>query len=132
MKNAKDLDLNYYLGLAAAKVGYKGKLQFQTMSRWGEAAGDFEILDFKPYPDAQFTFTFWKAKQDQTPDGAKLGTYTIKLSNSKFYSGRIFECYVSAYVQNDDGLNDQLYVDNQDVNTKKRMKAYEFPILNWN
>jgi hypothetical protein len=133
MKKATELDINYYVKLAKDKVGHIGNLTFETFSRQGEIAGKFEILDFEASEPPHFTFNYWMHERDNTPDGAVLGTYTIKLTETKFYNGKTIKVEVRAYVQDGDGKqNDHLFISTYNLLTGKRLKAYHFPILNWN
>ena len=54
MKKSTELDINYYVNLAAEKVGYIGDLEFKTFSKRSEKAGTFEILEFTPYENPNF------------------------------------------------------------------------------
>ena len=135
MKNTQELDLQYYINLAKSKVGYKGELNFQTFSKCDEFAGEFEVLSFKESNEPQFLYPAeWVQKKkhiEDCPNAAELGYFTIKLKNTKIYKNREFTCKVQAYVQNDEGLTDRLYISNEPIELKKRMRCYSFPILNW-
>ena len=128
MYKTNELDINYFVQLAKEKVGYIGDLEFQSFKN--EKAGKFEILNFEKVEDPTFTFSYWRFKEADTPNGAILGTYTIKLTDTKFYNGKTFEFEVHAYVQNENGLIDMLFINNVNLETGKQLKAYKFPLLN--
>lgn len=132
MKKTNELDINYYVELAKREVGSVHDLEFQSMSKYGEKAGTFEILEFEEV-EPKFTYSYWKNKENDTPDGAIIGYFKIKLSDTKFYNGKTFRFEVKAYVQSSDTgeVNDRLFISNKNADTGKWLKAYDFPILNW-
>lgn len=125
MKKSHELDVNNYANLAAEKVGFIGEIKFQTLSRWFEKAGTYEILDFTPYEKPSFTFNHWRYREDDTPTGIDLGVYTIRITESKFYNGKTIRVKVSAFL-----TDDSLYIWNYNVDTGKSLKAYRFPFVN--
>lgn len=131
MINIKDLDINYFMELAKNHVGEVHNLEFQTFSKRDQYAGKYEILDFIPAEEPKFDYSHWSYEEDQTPNEADLGYYMIKISDSKFYNGKTIKVHVTAYVQDDKGITKALYIWNVDENTGKRLKAYEFGIIDY-
>lgn len=132
LKKTNELNINDFIKLAEDNVGLIGDLEFETQSRQGEIAGTFEILGFEKSENPKFTYTVHWLEDDETPNGADLGVYTIKLTNTKFYNGKTFRFKVTAYVQDEDrGTNEMLHISTLNEDTGKYLKAYCFPILNW-
>lgn len=129
MLKTNELDINYFVKLAEAKEGFIGDLEFQ--SNRADAAGKFEIIKFEKLEEPKFRYSFWRYAEEDTPNRADVGIYTVKLSGTKFYNGRVLKFKVSAYVQDEDGVNDRLYISNTNEATGKTLRAYQFPILNW-
>lgn len=129
MMKTNELNINDYIKLAEEKIGYVGELRFQSKNN--EYAGKFEILGFEPNENPQFTYSHWSYEEDDTPDGARLGYFTIKLTDTKFYNNKIMKFKVNAYVQSREGRDNRLFISTKNEVTGKYLKAYEFPILNW-
>ena len=128
LKKTNELDINYFIKLAENEVGKTYDLEFQSFRL--EKAGKFTILSFEEN-EPQFKFKYWKHKDDDTPDGADLGYYRVRLYGTKFYNGKEIRVRVSAYVQNEQrGINDMLFINNYNEDTGKCLKAYKFPIIN--
>ena len=125
-----ELDINYFVGLAESHVGEIHDLKFQSGSKYGQVAGKFEILAFTA-DDPCFTYDYWMNEENRTPDGAHLGYYTVKITESKFYNGKTVRVRVSAYVQEKGKITKALYVDNLNYDTKKSLRAYRFGILDF-
>ena len=100
------------------------------MSRSGEIAGKFEIIDFVE-DNAHFDYGFWKHEENETPDTAKLGYYVVKITETKFYNGKTIRVPVSAYVQDEKGITKALFINNVNLDTGKALKAYEFGIIDF-
>ena len=133
MKKTNELNINEYVMLAQEKVGYIGEIEFQSPASYRkcENPGQFEILAFEQHENPHFEYKFWKHEKDDTPDGAVVGYYFIKFIDTKFYNNKVMKFKVSAYVQDDKGTNSRLYIWNNNEETGKWLKAYQFPILNW-
>ena len=140
MFKTNELDINYFVELAKSHVGEIHDLEFQTHSKRGEAAGKYEILSFTE-ENPHFTMHYFRNKGDDTPDGADLGYYTIRITESKFYNGKVIRVPVQAYVQAKDRINladgeyhitKALFINNVNLDTGKSLKAYEFGIIDWN
>ena len=129
MKTTSELDINYYVNLASEKVGYVGNLRFQTTKNYLEKAGTFEILDFTPYEKPSFYFCSNCYRENDTPTGADLGVYRIRITDSKFYNGKTIRFKVVADVQSKKGMSDDLFIIEINEDTGKRLKAYTFPVL---
>lgn len=133
-----ELDINEFMGYAAEHIGEVHELQFQSFSKRSEYAGKFEILDFEKAENPQFTYDYWKYRDEKTPSGADIGYYKIRITDSKFYSGKTFWFPVSAYLQYQDPntgkvyKSKELFISNAPRETNKRLKAYEFGIIDWN
>ena len=135
MFKAEELDINYFVDLAASHVGEVHTVGFQTMAKYGEEAGKFEILEYIE-EDPHFTFRYWLNRDNNTPDGAKLGYYRVKLTGTKFYNGKIFRVPVSASVQGskkeDEGkILKEIFVESKNADTGKWLKAYEFGFIDF-
>lgn len=128
MYKTNELDINYFVELAKSHVGEIGEVESQgnTIRQYGH----FQIIDFKP-ENPHFTHTYWIHEEDDTPDGADLGEYTIKCLDTKFYKGKEIRVRVSAYVQEDKGVTKALYVDNINRETGKTLRAYSFGIIDF-
>lgn len=130
MFKINELDINYFVELAESHVGEIHALEYETPSKRDQDAGKFEILDFTPV-NPHFGYTFWKYEEDQTPNTAKLGYYLVKITESKFYNGKTIRVPVTAYVQSDDKITKALYIDTENLDTGKRLRAYSFGILDF-
>lgn len=133
LKKTDELDLNYFIGLAAEQAGQTHDLMFQADTRYWEKAGTYTILSFEEDDPHFFYDRYSRNPEDgnDEPDGAMLGTFTIKLSGTKFYKNRTLRCPVVAYVQTKcDGVTDLLNIHEEDLTTGKSLKAYRFPLLN--
>lgn len=133
-----ELDINEYVGFAASHVGETRELEFQTFSKRGEAAGKYEILDFEKDENPRFTYHYWRHEENRTPDSAVLGWYKIRLTETKYYNGKTFWFPVTAYVQDEykpEGDHARktrdLFINNAPRETNKRLKAYEFGIIDF-
>lgn len=131
MKKTSELNINEYIMLAEEKVGHVGELEFQTFSKRYEDAGNFEILAFVQAEDPHFTYRHKLIEEADTPDGAELGHFIIKFTDTEFYNNKIMKFKVTACVQTEDGQNSWLYIYNINAETGKKLKAYKFPMLNW-
>lgn len=131
MKKTSELNINEYIMLAEEKVGFVGNMEYASTNKYGEYAGLFEILAFEQAAEPHFKYSFWKYEKEDTPDGAVLGYFFIRLFNTKFYNNRVVKVEVRAYVQDKEGTNSRLFVSTKDEDTGKNLKAYQFPILNW-
>ena len=129
MKKTNELNINHYVELAKSKVGLVGDLEFQ--SRRDGFAGHYEILEFEEHEEPHFNFSVWWLEEDDTPNGAKVGYYIIKLTDTKFYNNKTIKCEVHAYVQDDEGLREDLYISTKNEYTGKYLKAYTFPIIDF-
>lgn len=130
-----ELNINEFVKYAENHVGETHELKFQ--SKRGEYAGKYEILNFEAY-EPHFTYRYWSCEGEKEPDGAKLGFYTIKITDSKFYNGKTIKVAVHAYVQECDDMRTddwyktkQLYISNINEATGKTLRAYEFGIIDW-
>ena len=128
MLKTNQLDINYFVALAESHVGEVHDLDYQS-SR-SDYAGKYEILDFTP-DNPHFTYDHWTNRENDTPDGAKLGYYLVKFSETKFYNGKSIRVPVSAYVQEDDKITKALFINNVNLDTGKTLRAYEFSILDF-
>lgn len=132
-KKTNELDLHYFISLAAREAGQTHDLMFQADSRYWEKAGTYTILGFEE-EDPHFFYDRYDRDPDSNndePTGAMLGTFTIQLSGTKFYKNRTLRCPVIAYVQTKcDGVTDLLNIREEDLTTGKNLKAYRFPLLN--
>ena len=126
-----ELDINFYMECAKSHVGEVNNLDFQAFGRRGEPAGQYEILEFIPAEAPAFTYTYKRFEDDQTPDGADLGFYMVRIFNTKFYNGKTFRVPVTAYVQDKGHITKALHVSSVNADTGKALKAYEFPIIDW-
>lgn len=130
MLKINELDINYFVALAKSHIGEIHDVEFQSMSRCGEIAGKFEIIDFVE-DNAHFGYEFWKNEENETPDTAELGYYVVKITETKFYNGKTIRVPVSAYVQDETGITKALYIGNINLDTGKALKAYEFGIIDF-
>lgn len=128
MKKTEELDINYYVELAKREIGKTHDVKYESDYR--KKAGEFTVLSFEEENPA-FTYNWIQHKEDDTPDGAELGYYRVRINNTKFYNGKEIRVRVKAYVQDYKGLNDHLFISTKDENTGKWLRAYTFPILNW-
>lgn len=133
-----DLNINDYLKYAEDHVGETHDLVFQTASKRGEVAGTYTIIKFEASENPHFGYHYWKYEEAKIPQVAELGYYYIKFEGSKFYNGKTIKCPVSAYVQSDyDGKpvkcykTKALFINNVNADTNKRLKAYEFEIIDF-
>lgn len=131
-RTADELDLQYYVNLARKQVGTIHNLQFQSDAKWGQKAGEFEILDFEEKNARWKLNNYYLGMGQEVVAGADLGTFTIRFKNTKFYNGKVMRFHVQAYVQDKNGVNDYLFIRNVNEESGKGLKAYDFPILNWN
>ena len=131
-RTADELDLQYYVNLARKQVGTIHDLQFQSDAKWGQKAGEFEILDFEEKNARWKLNNYYLGMGQEVVAGADLGTFTIRFKNTKFYNGKVMRFHVQAYVQDKNGVNDHLFIRNVNEESGKGLKAYDFPILNWN
>lgn len=131
MKHISDINISEWMEIAQSNVGNTFDLGFQTLSKYGEVAGQFEILSFQPDEDPKFKYTYWKHEEQQTPDGLELGVYEIKLLNTKQNNGKIFHFKVSAFFSELGGhYNESIYISTKRLEDNKYLKAYEFGFLN--
>lgn len=131
MKKISELNINEYIMLAEEKVGFIGNMEYASTNKYGEYAGQFEILAFEHAAEPHFTYSFWKYEEEETPNGAVLGYFFIRLFDTKFYNNKTIKAEVHAYVQNEEGANSRLFISTKNEDTGKYLKAYQFPILNW-
>ena len=131
------LNINDFIEFAKSHVGETHDVRFQSSSKWGQVAGQYTILDFEA-SDPHFEYSYWKNKDNKTPDGAKLGHYTIRFEGTKFYNGKTLKCPVTAYVQDNDRddednwyITKALHIGNYDIENGKFPKAYCFKILDF-
>ncbi len=128
MKKTAELNINEYIMLAEEKVGYVGDLRYQ---RSYEKSGEFEILAFEQAKEPHFTYTYNWLEEADTPDGAVLGYFFIKLTDTKFYNNKTMKFEVIAGVQDEKEKNSHLHIRFRNEETGKYLKAYAFPVLNW-
>lgn len=128
MLKTNELDINYFVALAESHVGEVHDLDYQSFRT--EPAGKYEILGFTPV-NPEFTYNHWWNRENDEPDGAKLGYYLVKFSGTKFYNGKSIRVPVSAYVQEDDKITKALFINNVNLDTGKTLRAYEFSILDF-
>ena len=131
-RTADELDLQYYVNLARKQVGTIHDLRFQSNAKCRQKAGEFEILDFEEKNARWELNDYYLRIGQEIITGADLGTFTIRFKNTKFYNGKVMRFHVQAYVQDKNGVNDHLFICNINEESGKGLKAYEFPILNWN
>lgn len=133
---ATELDIHDFVEYAKAHVGEKHALEFQDYKKGDQIAGYFEILDFEQDSNPEFVFHHWRSEEENTPDGARVGCYRVRLTGTKFYNGKTFTVPVTAYVQHERAgyvfKTKALFVSNVPNETGKRMKAYSFGILDFN
>ena len=130
-REASELDLQHYIDLAKAEVGKTHDLQFQSNANWGQKAGEFTILSFEE-KDAGWKLNDCYERQGlEVINGAKLGIFTIQLHGTKIYKEKIMRFPVQAYVQDKEGTNDHLFISNCPEGKNSKIRAYSFPILNW-
>lgn len=130
-RTADELDLQYYVNLAKEQVGTTHDLEFQSASKWGQKAGEFEILAFEEKNAGWKLNNYYLGRGQEVIIGADLGTFTIRFKDTKFYNGKVMQFHVQAYVQDKNGVNDHLFIRNVNEESGKGLKAYTFPILNW-
>lgn len=130
-RTADELNLQYYIDLAAKQVGKTHELRFQNRAKRSQKAGEFEILGFEEKNAGWKLNDFYLERGQEVITGADLGTFTIQIHDTKFYREKIMRFKVQAYVQDKNGINDHLFVSTVDEESGRRMKAYMFPILNW-
>lgn len=133
-----ELNINEFIKYAESHVGEVHELEYQTFSKRDQYAGKYEIISFEPSDDPHFTFNYWKYKEDDTPSGAELGYYYIRIFDSKFYNGKTIKAKVTAYVQTEERMNTgnwfktkALFINNANEETGKRLKAYAFGIIDF-
>ena len=134
MLKVDELDINEYIGYAAAHVGEVGDLEYQTFRNRNEAAGKYEILDFEVDENPRFGYNYWMHERDKTPTVAILGWYKIRLFNTKYYNGKTFWFPVTAYVQSywsgDVYKTKSLHINNA-PRGRNTLRAYQFDILDY-
>lgn len=129
-RTADELDLQYYVNLAKEQVGITHVLWFQSDAKWGQKAGEFEILGFEEKNAGWKLNDFYLKRGQEVITGADLGIFTIQFHDTKFYKEKIMRFKVQAYVQDKNGTNDHLFISTVDEESGKGLKAYRFPILN--
>ena len=131
-RTADELDLQYYVNLARKQIGKTYDLRFQSDAKCRQKAGEFEILDFEEKNARWELNDYYLRIGQEIITGADLGTFTIRFKNTKFYNGKVMRFHVQAYVQDKNGVNDHLFIGDVNEESGKGLKAYRFPILNWN
>lgn len=123
-KYANDVDVDYYRDLVAKQVGSINELKWQT---WGnkEVAGQYEILSFTPYEQPEFKYQGLRSERENKPDTLILGTYEVKLHDTKKYKKEVFTFEVSMYFSQDNfEYNEYISVSGKNEKTGKYLKAY--------
>ncbi|MGN0950117.1 MAG: hypothetical protein ACI4OH_05170 [Mitsuokella sp.] len=133
-REESELNLEDYLNSAREKVGKTYPLEYLSRSKQGQKAGEFEILAFEEKNAHWFyndVFDHWDGEKNyyiEVVHGAKLGFYTIKFHNTKFYKEKTMRFPVWGFVESR-GKGDFLRIWANIDGTDKRLRAYDFPSL---
>ena len=125
-----EVNLAKYMDMIKSKVGNTYELEFQSSRRSGESAGKFEIISFTP-GEIEITLDgYYAGKGEEVVDSVKLGKYSIKFIDTKFYKNKVvdFPCkvYFGLKHREEDA---KVYIENVNMETGKYIRAYDFGFI---
>lgn len=127
MKKTSEINVQEWTKKASDVVGTVRNLDFQTSTKFGEIAGQYEILSFTPCENQKFTFSHWTQEKNDTPSGLELGFYKIKFHNTKKYNGKEFTFMVKAFFS--EKMGDSLYISTKKEEDEKGLLSYKFGFI---